>query len=437
MKKVFWAALILPFLAWASVSLGMQQSQVPPKFSIPWGGLTPSSTYFRSIPVPSQIGITNCAASLSDGFPPLTFQPASAGGCPPFGVDFNGVFRQITQWSQWQGAGAAPLYDVSFSTSIGGYPSGAVLANATTPGCFWVSTADNNGSNPDAGGANWSGSCPGGGAAGTSTGSANAQVVAATPFTLTVGRTVTFAAGFSNSGPLQINVNGAGLVNVFRRSQLGATMSVGGEVVAGQMVTVQWDGTRWQCTSCQFVRVGEVLDMATTTLPAGHLVGDGSCVSQSTYADLFSLLGTSFGSCSAGLFALPDLRGRMTAGYDTQGTQGAANRMTSAGSGCVATGVAVGCGSQNQTIAQSNLPNATLSYTPSGTVTNTDTSTTWLTVGGTTDSGLKAGTGTIIGGGQAGFTGTGASTSSINGNVSQTTMTILPPLQTVLKIVKY
>ena len=430
----FWLAVIA--LLFLSSAMGMQQSQVPPKFPIPWGN-SAGGAYIRSIPVPSQIGITNCAASLTDGMPPLTFVPSSAGGCPPFGADFNGIFKQLSQWSQWQGAGAAPLYDSSFSSSIGGYPSGAVLANASTPGCFWVSTTDNNASNPDTGGANWSGHCPGGGAAGTSTGSANAQVVTATPFAVAVGRTVTFIAGFSNTGPLQINVNGAGLTNVFRRSQLGATMSVGGEVVAGQVVAVQWDGTRWQCTSCQFVRVGEVLDMATTTLPAGHLVGDGSCVSQTTYADLFSLVGTSYGSCSAGNFALPDLRGRMTAGYDTQGTQGAASRMTNAGSGCTATTVGVGCGFQTQTLSAAQLP-ANIGFSGSGLVYSvSSTDFLFIGVGGAPSAGFCNGgancplSGTVQTGASA--VATGAVNTSGGGNPHP----ILNPVQTVMKVIKF
>ena len=115
MKRLAWAALLFPFLALAA--FGMQQSQVPPKFPIPWGN-SASSSYLRSIPVPSQIGIQNCAASLTDGFPALTFVPATAGGCPPFGADFNGILKQVTQWSRWQGAGAVPLYDSSFSSSM-------------------------------------------------------------------------------------------------------------------------------------------------------------------------------------------------------------------------------------------------------------------------------------------------------------------------------
>src|ERR1700688_272171 len=161
----------------------MNQSAVPPKFPIPWAN-SAGSAYVRSIPTASQIGIQNCAASLTDGFAPLTFQAASAGGCPPFGADFNGILKQITQWAQWQSAGGRVAYDSAFSAAIGGYPKNAVLTNASTPGCYWVSTTDNNTSNPDAGGANWTASCPvGTGVGTTSGGSANAQTVTTTPFT--------------------------------------------------------------------------------------------------------------------------------------------------------------------------------------------------------------------------------------------------------------
>lgn len=134
---------------------GMSQSSIPPKFGIPWANGAGSS-YVRSIPQNSQIGIQNCAASLTDGFPPLTFALPAAGGCPPFGQDFNGILKQITQWSQWQAAGGPVFYDSGFAANIGGYPSGAKVASAVTPGTVWMSTADNNSTNPDtSSSANW------------------------------------------------------------------------------------------------------------------------------------------------------------------------------------------------------------------------------------------------------------------------------------------
>jgi microcystin-dependent protein len=348
-----WLPFLLSLLLVPAVALAMTQSSVPPKFGIPWGNAA-GGAYIRSIPQASQIGIQNCAASLTDGFPPLTFVPASSGGCPPFGQDMNGILKQLSQWNQWAGAGAAPLYDSAFSTSIGGYPSGATLANATTPGCFWISSVDNNATNPDAGGANWNSSCPGGGIAGTSTGSANTQNIASTPIVLRSGAMVQFTAGFTNTGPLLVNVNGGGNKNVFRNSQLGSTQSVGGEVVAGQLVRLVYDGTEWVCLSCASVIVGQMIDYSGTTAPAGWLFADGSCQSQTTYADLYAVASTNFGSCSAGSFAMPDARGTIIVGRDNQGSNGNSSRLNLCGNDTTQGGI---CGQQSRNILQANLPN--------------------------------------------------------------------------------
>jgi hypothetical protein len=133
----------------------MQDSQLPAKFPIPFAN-SAGSPYIRTIPQASQISIQNGAASLTDGFPPNTFLVPSAGGVGPFGQDFNGLLKQITQWNQWQQAGGPVGYDATFQSAIGGYPNGAVIASATF-GNWWLSTVDNNMSDPDTGGANWTG----------------------------------------------------------------------------------------------------------------------------------------------------------------------------------------------------------------------------------------------------------------------------------------
>jgi hypothetical protein len=132
----------------------MLQSQVPPKFPIPWGN-SAGSAYIRSIPSSSQIGVQNGAASLTDGFPPLTFIDETAGGVPPFGADFNGILKQVSQWCQWQSAGGPVFYDGTFSANIGGYPNGAMLQSSVVPGFIWLSIVDSNTTDPDTGGANW------------------------------------------------------------------------------------------------------------------------------------------------------------------------------------------------------------------------------------------------------------------------------------------
>lgn len=131
----------------------MLSTNIPLKIQIPFAN-SASSTYKTTIPQASQIGITAGRASLTDGFPPLTFQPISSGGIPPFGSDFNGILYEITAIQQWQEAGGMFPYDSTFSTTIGGYPKGAIL-QASAFGGLWVSTVDNNTTNPDTGGAGW------------------------------------------------------------------------------------------------------------------------------------------------------------------------------------------------------------------------------------------------------------------------------------------
>lgn len=130
------------------------QNTPPSKFPIPWAN-SAGTSYIRSIPTSSQTGVTPGAASLQDGFPPLTFTPISAGGIPPFGQDMNGILNQVTAWLRWLQAGGAVGYDSNFQTAIGGYPSGAIVGSTKIPGLLWRSIVDNNTSNPDSGGAGW------------------------------------------------------------------------------------------------------------------------------------------------------------------------------------------------------------------------------------------------------------------------------------------
>ncbi|WP_423392811.1 hypothetical protein [Burkholderia sp. LMG 21824] len=137
----------------------MQASQVPTSFPIPFAN-SAEAGYIRPIPVASQIGIQNGAASLADGFPPLAFLAVNAGGVPPFGQDMNGLLNQITAGVQWEQVGGQPVYNATFANAIGGYPNGAVLQSGDGSG-FWRNTVDNNKSDPDAGPASFTGSISG------------------------------------------------------------------------------------------------------------------------------------------------------------------------------------------------------------------------------------------------------------------------------------
>lgn len=137
----------------------MQAASVPTKFPIPWASGA-ASNYIRAIPEASQVNVQNGAASLTDGFPPNCFVAIPAGGSWPWGMDMNGILKQITQWNQWQQAGGPIYYDAAFALEIGGYPKGAQLTSASTVGLTWTSTVDGNGSNPDSTtSANWVAIC--------------------------------------------------------------------------------------------------------------------------------------------------------------------------------------------------------------------------------------------------------------------------------------
>lgn len=131
----------------------MLASNIPAVFNIPWAN-SATAPYVHAVPEASQVSITPGAASLTTGFPPLNFQSYTAGGIPPFGNDLNGILNQITAWQRWTQAGGFPRYNAAFQTAIGGYPSGAILCDATS-NWLWVSTVDSNVTNPDTGGAGW------------------------------------------------------------------------------------------------------------------------------------------------------------------------------------------------------------------------------------------------------------------------------------------
>ena len=130
----------------------MQLSQIPSQIVKAWA--TGDSSKTNPIPVSSQIGITPGAASLTDGFPPLCATPIASGGIPPAKADMNGILYQMSAVDVWMCAGAGFPYNSAFQTSIGGYPKGARVLMASGNG-YWVSTTDNNVTDPDTGGAGW------------------------------------------------------------------------------------------------------------------------------------------------------------------------------------------------------------------------------------------------------------------------------------------
>jgi microcystin-dependent protein len=121
-------------------------------------------------------------------------------------------------------------------------------------------------------------------------------------------------------------------------SDWGAGMNNNLDVIDTQIKTVADN-----ISTAQGLITGEVRQVAFETVPSGWLECNGAAVSRTTYASLFSAIGTAFGEGDGSTtFNLPDLRGRFVRGYDhgAGNDPDAATRTASASGGD--TGDAVG-----------------------------------------------------------------------------------------------
>jgi microcystin-dependent protein len=91
-----------------------------------------------------------------------------------------------------------------------------------------------------------------------------------------------------------------------------------------------FDGVAWQSLT---MPTGTVLDFAGAVAPVGFLMNDGSVVSQTTYANLFAVIGTAFniGGEGAGNFRLPNKQRRTSVGAGGAATGVLGNTVGSVG----------------------------------------------------------------------------------------------------------
>ena len=101
---------------------------------------------------------------------------------------------------------------------------------------------------------------------------------------------------------------------------------------------------------------GVIWETAATTAPAGWLLCYGQAVSRSTYADLFSAIGTTYGvGDGSTTFNIPDLRGRVSAGKDDMGGT-SANRLTNQPGGLNGDTLGATGGSETHALITGELP---------------------------------------------------------------------------------
>lgn len=192
---------------------------------------------------------------------------------------------------------------------------------------------------------------------GTSGGSTNAQTITIGNYTSHMsGVVLRFIPNSPNTGPATINISGLGAVAIVRPSSIGNVTLSGGELQTGELTCVVYNGAAYQLAcNTEMTAIGRTVDFRGATTPRGTLIEDGSAVSRSTYAALFTVIGTTYGAGDGSTtFNVPLSNGTAFVAMDNQGVT-TANRITSAGSGCAATAVGL-CGAQNQTLTLAQLP---------------------------------------------------------------------------------
>lgn len=105
----------------------------------------------------------------------------------------------------------------------------------------------------------------------------------------------------------------------------------------------------------QLVPSGTVVATARSSAPTGWLSCDGSAVSRTTYATLFSAIGTTYGTGDGSTtFNVPDAKGRVIAGKESSET-----RITSAVAGFSGATLGAAGGAQSHTLTTAEMPSHT------------------------------------------------------------------------------
>lgn len=146
------------------------------------------------------------------------------------------------------------------------------------------------------------------------------------------------------SGAQVINVkNGSGNILIGQNVTLSST---------GTTLQLRYDGVYWRLVGDTGKPVGEMGMWMTNTAPVGHLLAYGQAVSRTTYSNLFSVYGTTFGvGDGSTTFNLPDLRGRFPLGQDDMGGS-SANNVTDTRADTIGSG----SGSETVTLTDAQVP---------------------------------------------------------------------------------
>lgn len=141
------------------------------------------------------------------------------------------------------------------------------------------------------------------------------------------------------------------------RGGMRAPLNMGGNIIQNAAPGVAGTdlATVSQLTGSNFPP-GFIGDFAGPTAPSGWLLCGGQSVSRTTFAALFAVIGTTYGSVDGNSFNLPDARGRVSAGLDYAVGGVSANRLTSTTLTPNGTTLGATGGSQTHTLTEAQIP---------------------------------------------------------------------------------
>lgn len=254
----------------------------------------------------------------------------------------------------------------------------------------------------------------------------NGQMIAFTPHT-TNGATVTLSVDSLGAKPLRSAPN----------VELPA-----GVIIQGTPYTATYNNTDGAFYLQGFfgspynIPIGAGIDYWGVSAPNSSFAFPyGQAISRATYAALFAIVGTTFGTGDGSTtFNLPDKRGRISVALDTMGGT-ASGRITSASGGIDGTTIGAAGGGQTYTMQRSDLPNVMPTFTGSPGTVNVTSNAAVVFGGNGPEGGLAGASGAgvaILAGSYSQLGSTGSFTpqgtvQSFNGGVTQTAMKTMPP----------
>ena len=150
---------------------------------------------------------------------------------------------------------------------------------------------------------------------------------------------------------------------------LTGNVTAANAVISSKVCASAYFGSGANLTGIVAVPSGAVFPFAGASAPSGFILCFGQAINRSTYSDLFTAIGTTYGTGDgSSTFNLPDLRGRAVAGQDDMGGS-SANRLTGQTGGVDGDTLGGTGGAETHTLTEAQSPTITNNIT--GTITHT------------------------------------------------------------------